>query len=120
MKIRTGCDVEKVARFVSLLEKEHFCQRVFTDAEREHIARSGHSAQSAAGIFCAKEAMAKALGRGLFGLLPKELGVGWDENGAPCAALTGSAAEQFGSLQLSVSISHTEDTAFATCVVLAE
>ena len=89
MKLRTGCDVEEVARFEALLQKEHFCRRVFTEEERAHIAQSGHPTQSAAGIFCAKEAMSKALGRGLFGLLPQELGVAWDAQGAPYAVLTG-------------------------------
>ena len=107
MKISTGCDLEAVERFVTLLENEHFCSRVFTDEERAHIAKSGHSAQSAAGIYCAKEAISKALGRGLFGLLPKELGLVWCESGAPQVKLTGSAQEQYGHLQLSVSISHT-------------
>ena len=64
--------------------------------------------------------MAKALGRGLFGLLPKELGVEWDERGSPYPVLTGSAAEQYGQVQLAVSISHSGDTAFATCVALEE
>lgn len=120
MKLSTGCDVEQVARFEALLKKEHFCSRIFTEAEREHIEKSGHPQESAAGIFCAKEAMAKALGRGLFGLQPKELGVAWDERGAPYPVLTGSAAAQCGHLQLAISISHTKETAFATCVALEE
>lgn len=120
MKITTGCDIEEVARFESLLQKAHFCQRVFTPAEREHIAKSGHPAQSAAGIYCAKEAISKALGRGLFGLQPGELGLEWDAQGAPKVALTGSAEVQYGHLQLAVSISHTKETAFATCVALEE
>lgn len=120
MKLRTGCDVEEVARFEGLLQKEYFCKRVFTVEELEHIAKSGHPTQSAAGIFCAKEAMAKALGRGLFGLLPQELGVVWDEQGAPCPVLTGSAEAQYGHLQLAISISHTDTTAFATCVAVEE
>lgn len=120
MKITTGCDIEEVTRFEDLLKREHFCQRVFTAAEREHIAKSGHPAQSAAGIFCAKEAMSKALGRGLFGLQPGELGVEWDAQGAPQAVLTGSAGAQYGYLQLAISISHTKETAFATCVALEE
>ena len=102
MKIRTGCDVEQISRFEGLLKKAYFCQRAFTDAEWEHIENSGHPEATAAGIFCAKEAMAKALGRGLFGLLPKELGVEWDERGAPYPVLTGSAAEQYGQVQLAV------------------
>ncbi len=120
MRIASGCDAEKVSRFTKLLEKEHFCSRVFTDAERVHIEKSGHREQTAAGIYCAKEAISKALGRGLFGLLPQELGVEWDANGAPYPVLTGSAARQYGHLQLSVSITHTTDTAFAVCVALEE
>ena len=120
MKIRTGCDLEGIARFEELLKKEHFCRRVYTEAEREHIVKSGHSAQSAAGIYCAKEAISKALGRGLFGLQPAELGLVWDENGAPLVALTGSAAVQYGHLQFAVSISHSGDMAMATCVILEE
>ena len=48
MKIRNGCDVEQIARFEALLQKEHFCSRVFTDAEREHIQKSGHPEATAA------------------------------------------------------------------------
>lgn len=120
MKIRTGCDVERVSRFETLLKKDHFCSRVFTEKEWEHIQKSGHPEASAAGIFCAKEAMAKALGRGLFGLRPCELGIEWDARGAPYPVLTGSAAGQYGQVQLSVSISHSGDTAFATCAALEE
>lgn len=120
MNIRTGCDIESVARFGELLQKEHFCQRVFTETERAHIAASGHREETAAGIYCAKEAISKALGRGLYGLKPQELGLVWDEYGAPQAALTGSAAQQYGHLKLAVSIAHTKDTAFATCVALEE
>ena len=118
MKITTGCDVETTARFEQLLENAHFMRRIYTEKERQHIAQSGHPVQSAAGIYCAKEAISKALGRGLFGLLPAELEVVWDEKGAPSAVLHGSAAEQYGHLQLALSISHTKETAFATCTVL--
>jgi phosphopantetheinyl transferase (holo-ACP synthase) len=48
------------------------------------------------------------------------LGLIWNENGAPQAVLTGSAAAQYGHIQLAVSISHSGDTAFATCVALEE
>ena len=118
MKITTGCDLEEVARFEHLLQKEHFCSRVFTEIERAKIQQSGHPVQTAAGIYCAKEALSKALGRGLFGLQPGELGLTWNEQGAPLVALTGSAAAQFGHLQISISISHTKEIAMATCVAL--
>ena len=120
MKISTGCDLEQVERFVSLLENEHFCSRVFTEEEWTHIVKSGHAIQSAAGIYCAKEAISKALGRGLFGLLPKDLGLVWDVQGKPQVKLNGSALEQYGHWQISVSISHTKEMAMATCFALEE
>ena len=53
-------------------------------------------------------------------LLPGEIGVEWDELGAPFAVLAGSAAEQYGHLQIAISIPHTKDMAMATCVILEE
>ncbi len=121
MRIQTGCDVEQISRVGRLLRQERFCERFFTLAEREHLAAAGpRREQTAAGIFCAKEAISKALGRGLYGLLPRELGLEWDGQGAPFVVLTGSARAQYGHLQLSVSISHSVDTAFAVCTALEE
>ena len=120
MKLKTGADIEEVERFGALLEKEHFCKRVYTEEEQAHIAESGHPKETAAGIYCAKEAMAKALGEGLFGLLPQEMSVTWDDRGAPQPVLTGNAASRFGHLQMAISISHTKTIAFATCVILEE
>lgn len=121
MRIFTGCDVEQISRVGALLQKKHFCDRFFTSAERAHLAAVGpRLEQTAAGIFCAKEAISKALGRGLYGLLPRELGLEWDGRGAPFVVLTGSAGAQYGHLQLSVSISHSGDFAFAVCTALEE
>lgn len=113
-----GCDLEKAERFVRTLQRGSFMREVYTEGERAHIDASPHSAITAAGVWCAKEACAKALGQGLFGLLPRELEVLWDDRGAPRMTLCGSAAVQFSHVQLSVSISHTEDHVMA--VVLAE
>lgn len=118
MKLYTGIDMERVDRFEHLVNKESFFQRVYTEKEREHIALRSHRPETAAGIFCAKEAIAKAVGKGLFGLNPIELGLDWDENGAPFVCLTGSAARQYGHLQFSVSITHTKEMAAAMCTAL--
>jgi len=113
-----GCDLEKADRFSRTLQRARFMREVYTEGERAHIGASSHAAISAAGIWCAKEACAKALGQGLYGLLPRELEVLWDDRGAPRMTLRGAAAEQFPDVRLSVSISHTEDLVMA--VVSAE
>ena len=113
-----GCDIEKTARFSRLLDRPAFLRNVYTEGERAHIAASARPERTAAGLWCAKEACAKALGRGLYGLLPSELAVSWDERGAPCMALSGSAALQYPAARLSVSISHAGE--YAMAVVSAE
>ena len=118
MKLYTGIDLERVERFERLVNKESFFQKVYTEKEREHITARSNRPETAAGIFCAKEAIAKALGKGLFGLDPAELGLEWDDRGAPSVCLTGRAAEQFGHMQFSVSITHTKDPAAAVCTAV--
>lgn len=108
-----GCDLEEVARFDRLLKNSRFMREVFTEGERAHIGKSSLPARTAAGIWCAKEACAKALGLGLYGLLPRELEVRWDDSGAPGISLRGSAAERFPDAGLSLSVSHAGDYAMA-------
>lgn len=116
MNIRTGVDIEQVARFERLLQKPSFMRGVYTEGERAYIEQKPHPAQTAAGLFCAKEAAAKALGRGLFGLRPNQIEVVWDENGAPALRLYGAAAESYDGWQLALSIAHSGGMAVAFCV----
>ena len=121
MKIMTGADCQSISALETSYNKESFRTRVYTEAERSYIeSKKLGRIPTAAGLWCAKEAVAKALGRGLFGLLPTELEICHSENGAPYLQLHGSALAQYGHLQFSVSISHSADTAFAVCTVLEE
>ena len=121
MKIMTGADCESIMLFEPRYEKMSFRKEVFTEAERSYIeSKKLGRIRTAAGIWCAKEAAAKALGRGLFGLLPTELEICHRETGAPYLQLHGSALARYGHLQSSISISHSGDTAFAVCTFLEE
>ena len=61
-----GCDILSVLRMQRLLQKPSFMHRVFSPEERAYMDAKGVGrAQTAAGIFCAKEAYAKATGQGL-------------------------------------------------------
>ena len=111
--ILLGVDIEKIERFVSVLEKKSFTGTVFTEQELSYI---NGKPQRAAGIWCAKEACAKALGEGLYGLLPREIEITHDEKGAPRVKLCGGALEKYGSYAFSVSITHDADTAFSAVV----
>ena len=60
-----GCDVVEISRIKSLLPKDGFLDKVYTAAEREVIAAK--KAETAAGMWAAKEAVSKALGTGFCG-----------------------------------------------------
>ena len=117
-----GVDLCGVARIERAIEKEHFYERVFTPEERAYLDQKGKSrAQSAAAMFAAKEAVAKALGTGFSGgVMPWNISVIHDEKGAPGAELSGAAKErleQMGGAGVRISLSHEGDSAIAFAVI---
>jgi len=61
-----GVDLCAVSRMEEALTHAHFMERVFTPEELTYIRGKGKSAaQTAAGLFAAKEAYLKALGTGI-------------------------------------------------------
>ena len=108
--MRIGADIEEHGRFRRLVEKPSFVERVYTPTERRYIQAAGKRAHlAAAGLFCAKEAAAKALGLGLFGLRPNEIEIDHDEKGAPILRLLGAAKARFPQAEFSLSISHSRE-----------
>lgn len=117
-----GVDLCGIARIERAIEKEHFYERVFTPEERAYLNQKGKGrAQSAAAMFAAKEAVAKALGTGFSGgVMPWNISVVHDEKGAPGAELTGAAKErleQMGGADVRISLSHEGDSAIAFAVI---
>ncbi|MCL2355763.1 MAG: holo-ACP synthase [Defluviitaleaceae bacterium] len=104
-----GVDIVKIARFEDCVEKEKspFMRRVFTEREREYI----KSAQNAAGIFAAKEAVVKALGTGFRKISPQDVEILHEESGKPYVI--------FGGATVHISISHTDTDAIAFAVYRA-
>lgn len=106
------------------IAKEHFYRKVFLDGERAYLETKGKGrAQSAAAMFAAKEAAAKALGTGFAaGVMPWVIEVTHDAAGAPGLLLHGAAAErlaQLGGTRILLSLSHEGDLAQAFAVALA-
>lgn len=117
-----GVDLCGIARIERAIEKAHFYERVFTPEERAYLDQKGKSrAQSAAAMFAAKEAVAKALGTGFSGgVMPWNISVVHDEKGAPGAELSGAAKErleQMGGADVRISLSHEGDSAIAFAVI---
>lgn len=108
-----GTDIVEIERFVPLLVKEKFLNRVYTAAEQAHLLAAPLPAQTAAGIFCAKEAVAKALGSGFGAALHfRDIQIAHTPTGAPFATVA-----RRENLAISLSISHCRHYATAVAVI---
>ena len=107
-------DVERLER--ALRRRPGLEERLFTDAEREYAAGRARPSMHLAARFCAKEAVAKALGLTAWSFRDVEVVA---TAGAPQVRLSGSAARRADELGVSasVSLSHTETLAGAVALV---
>jgi holo-[acyl-carrier protein] synthase len=120
MKLATGVDLIEIARIEEVVARhgKHYLERIFTPAELEYC---GKRAESLAGRFAAKEAVAKALGTGIGDVAWKEIEIVGDEQNAPRLTLHGAAeskAQELGLTNWSVSISHSQSHSVAFAVAV--
>jgi len=120
MKLRTGVDLIEISRIEEVIARhgKHYLERIYTPAELEQC---GRRAESLAGRFAAKEAVAKALGCGIGDVTWKEIEVLGDEQNAPVLTLHGAAekmVKKMGLTTWSVSISHSQSHSVAMVVML--
>ena len=124
MVVGIGTDITEVPRIARSIERhgDRFLQRVYTSGEIAYcLARQKSANQSFAARFAAKEAGAKALGTGISrGVSWKELEVVRAPGQAPQLRLSGRAAaraQQLGVTRISLSLTHTAETALAVVIM---
>jgi holo-[acyl-carrier protein] synthase len=107
-------EIERLER--ALARRPRLAERVFTDAERAYAAARARPAQHLAARFCAKEAVAKALGMTAWSWRDVEVVA---TAAAPQLRLSGGIAARAAELGVtaSVSLSHTDSTAAAVAVL---
>jgi holo-[acyl-carrier protein] synthase len=114
--VRVGIDLLEVDRLEQALERRpRLAQRLFTDTERAYAAARARPGQHLAARFCAKEAVAKALGLESWSWRDVEVISG---DGAPQLRLSGAAAQRAHELgvEVSISLTHTRRDAAAVAV----
>ena len=113
-----GLDLVDVSRFEKHANNlgSRFCLRVYTPYELEYL--KSKKAASMAGLFAAKEAVAKAIGAGFRGFFPNDIEIRHDEFGAPVVHLYGRAKELAKDTVIKVSISHTKTAAAAVAFMV--
>jgi holo-[acyl-carrier protein] synthase len=112
-----GLDLLEVERLERALERRpRLAERLFTGAERDYAAGKARPAMHLAARFCAKEAVAKALGLRSWSFRDVEVVAG---DGPPSVRLTGAAAERAAELGVEavVSLSHTQGLAGAIALL---
>ena len=120
--LSTGVDIIEISRIARTLERygERFLRRIYTPGELEYC--RGRPSKLAS-RFAAKEATMKALGTGVRGVGWKDIEVTRAPSGAPGILLHGRAkarAERIGVLEISVSMSDSQDNAVAFVVTRRE
>jgi len=117
----TGCDLVEIERVYKAYSKrpQRFLERIFTKREREELMVRANPLPGMAARLAGKEAVAKALGCGIGQ-------VAWTDveilGRPPVVTLSGRAsalAAELGVKQVSISLSHSRETAVAVCVVSA-
>ncbi len=117
MNARVGIDLLEVERLERALERRpRLAERLFTAAEREYAASRARPGQHLAARFCAKEAVAKALGLEAWSLRDVEV---LGAPGRPQVRLSGAAARRADELGLRVDISLTHSRKEAAAVAIA-
>ena len=122
MIVGLGVDMEEISRVGEAIGRHgrHFLERIFTAAEIAYCERHRDRVERYAGRYAAKEAAMKALGTGW------SKGVRWIDievtrapGSRPTIILHGAArerAERMGMRQISLSITHTGNLAFAEVI----
>jgi holo-[acyl-carrier protein] synthase len=111
-----GIDVLEIERLERALERRpRLAERLFTDGERAYAAARARPGQHLAARFCAKEAVAKALGLTAWSFRDVEV---LSDGGPPQVRLQGAAAAQAARLGVAVSISLTHSRQQAAAVAM--
>jgi holo-[acyl-carrier protein] synthase len=113
-----GIDLLEIERLERALERRPaLAQRLFTDGERAYADGRARPAQHLAARFCAKEAVAKALGMEAWSWREVEVVA---TGAAPDVVLSGAVAARADELgvRLSISLTHTQTTAGAVALAV--
>lgn len=115
--IGIGLDLLEIDRLErALARRPRLAERLFSDAERAYAAARARPAQHLAARFCAKEAVAKALG--LSGWSFREVEVVAGDGAPPGVRLRGVAAARAAELGVSAHVSLTHERSVAAAAAI--
>jgi holo-[acyl-carrier protein] synthase len=128
MQVYQGIDIVEITRIKDIISRNKgFITDIFTEREREYCLSKKESHIHFAGRFAAKEAGLKALGLGMSGdgidKTLQEIEITSHSSGRPLLTMSGRAqkiSRKKNITQFTVSISHSENYAVATVILLSD
>lgn len=121
--MRIGIDILDVDRIEKACRNPRFLDRIFTENEKSYIAERRNSPRTIGGMFSAKEAASKMIGRGISGYEWKDIEILHMDNRKPVAVFHGKALEFLEEAKLTdvdLSISHSDKSITAVCAGLVK
>ncbi len=119
MILGLGNDILEIDRIRGSIERHglHFLNRLFSQKEQDYCYKFQDPSPHFAGRFCAKEAVAKALGTGFGAHLSwHDLEILNDEHGKPSVFLSAQIRLKYNNPVILITISHC--TAYATATAI--
>lgn len=114
--ISNGVDIVLISKLNKLIN-DKFMSKVFTDIEEAYIKKSNYSLNTIAGILAAKEAVLKALKKGINDYALKDIEIVHDEDNAPSINFL-NELKTLKYKSISISISHDGDYTIASVIIL--
>ena len=119
MIVGIGNDIIEIERIEKAISKEDFKNKVYSQRELENIKKRGDRVETYAGIFSAKEAIAKAIGTGVREFSLTDLEILNDDLGKPYVVVSEKLDKiKKGNYQIEISISHSKKYATAMALIV--
>ena len=116
-----GNDIIEIKRIKEAISNERFLKRYFTENEINYFSKKKNIEETVAGIFCAKEAVVKAIGTGFYGFQSCDIEILHFDNGKPYLKLHNNAINICNEKNINnihISISHCNN--YAQAIAIAE
>ncbi|MCY7007261.1 holo-ACP synthase [Fusobacterium simiae] len=122
MIVGIGNDIIEIERIEKAISKADFKNKVYSQRELENIKKRGDRVETYAGIFSAKEAIAKAIGTGVREFSLTDLEILNDDLGKPYVVVSEKLDKiiknKKGNYQIEISISHSKKYATAMALIV--
>lgn len=115
MNISIGTDCEEISRFIKEIDNRGFLERIFTQNELDYCLSKAKPAQHLAVRFAGKEAIIKALSDQDIQVGMADIEILRDQRGVPEARVISQP-----NLLIKISLSHCDNIAVATALVIME